>query len=42
MNKKLLFGTLLAFISLVNPGCKHHTKDTGELYMKYLKSHLKK
>lgn len=42
MNKKLLFGTLLVFISLVNPGCKHHTPDNGELYMKYLKSHLKK
>ncbi len=42
MNRKLIFGTLMIFVSMINPGCKHGKADGKQLYMKYLKSHLKK
>lgn len=42
MKRKLLFGILMLFISLVNPGCKHDTPDAKKMYLKYLHSRLKK
>jgi hypothetical protein len=42
MKRKLLFGILLLFISLVNPGCKHDAPDAKKMYLKYLHSRLKK
>ncbi|AOM76082.1 hypothetical protein BFS30_02200 [Pedobacter steynii] len=40
MNKKLIFGVFLLFVSMINPGCKHTQMDTKQLYLKYLKSRI--
>lgn len=40
MNKKLIFGVFLLFVSMVNPGCKHDHQDGRQLYLKYLKSRV--
>lgn len=42
MNKKLLFAVFLAFVSMINPGCKHEKVDGKKLYLKYLNHHLSK
>lgn len=42
MNKKLIFGVLLLFVSMINPGCKHDKIDGKKLYLKYLNNHLHK
>ncbi|WP_316794053.1 hypothetical protein [Pedobacter frigoris] len=42
MNKKLIFGAFLLFVSMINPGCRHEKIDGRQLYLQYLKSHLKK
>ncbi|EDM35293.1 hypothetical protein PBAL39_13712 [Pedobacter sp. BAL39] len=42
VNNKIIFGVLLLFVSLLNPGCKHQQQDTKQLYLKYLKSRTKR
>lgn len=42
MNKKLIFGAFMLFISMINPGCKHEKVDGKQLYIKYMKAHIKK
>ncbi|WP_262709990.1 hypothetical protein [Pedobacter frigoris] len=42
MNKKLIFGAFLLFVSMINPGCRHEKAAGKQLYIKYLKSHIKK
>ncbi|TDQ07062.1 hypothetical protein ATK78_4078 [Pedobacter metabolipauper] len=42
MNKKLIFGLILLGISVLNPGCKHEQVNGKSLYIKYLKSHIRK
>ena len=41
MNKKLIFGVFLLFTSMINPGCKHDKVNGKQLYMNYLKNHIK-
>jgi hypothetical protein len=41
MKRKLLFGTLMLFISMVNPGCRHDKVDGMKLYQLYLKSKVR-
>jgi hypothetical protein len=41
MKRKVIFGTLILFISMVNPGCRHDKVDGMKLYQLYLKSKIK-
>jgi hypothetical protein len=42
MRRKLIFGTLILFVSMVNPGCRHDKVDGMKLYQLYLKSKIKR
>lgn len=42
MNRKLLFATLLLFVSMINPGCKHGKVDSTKHAVKCTTSHIKK
>jgi hypothetical protein len=41
MNKKLIFGAFMLFVSMINPGCKHEKINGKQLYQKYLRAHIK-
>lgn len=42
MNKKLIFGAFVLVVSMINPACEHGKVDGRQLYIKYMKAHIKK
>ncbi|WP_262497641.1 hypothetical protein [Pedobacter nyackensis] len=42
MNRKLLVGAFLLFVSMINPGCKHGKVDGTKHAVKCTTSHLSK
>lgn len=40
MNKKQIFGLMLAFLSVVNPGCKHDHQEDHQIQKKHLKNRV--